>query len=240
MARVTRVRVDGSVGGTFEHVHVATETVEGARPVVLVLPNVLGVKDADIMAGTRLAGEGWDALIVDLYGVGNRATRADADPARYMNLLNANRDLMRVRLHDAVRTAQGLSGADPDRVAAVGFCFGGKGVLDLARSGATLRAGVSFHGVFDAPAWAPAARAAMPLLICQGWDDPLTPPDTVVALASELTALGADWQLLAHGHAGHAFTDRSLDDKARGFAYDVAADARSWDAALRFLHDRLR
>lgn len=240
MVSVTAMRADGSDGGTFEHVHVAADPAGGPRPLVLVIPNVLGVKDADTMVGTRLAGEGWDALVVDLYGVGNRATRADPDPARYMNLLNADRDLLRVRLRDAVAVARGLPDIDAGRIAAVGFCFGGKCVLDLARSGAELAAGVSFHGLFDAPDWAPAARIAMPLLVCHGWDDPLASPAAVTALASELTALGADWQLLAHGHAGHAFTDRSLDDKARGFAFDAAADARSWDAALRFLNDRLR
>lgn len=239
MTNVTTIRVEGTAGGTFEHVHVTADAPSADRPVILVLPNVLGVKDVDVAVSTRLASEGWDALVVDLYGVGQRATRADADPARFMNVLNADRTLMRGRLEDAVRTAQALPDIDRHRVAAVGFCFGGKAVLDLARSGADLRAGVSFHGVFDAPDWAPASQVTMPLLLCHGWDDPLAPPAAVTALADELTRLGADWHLLAHGHAGHAFTDVALDDRARGFFFDAAANARSWDAALRFLHDRL-
>ena len=93
---------------------------------------------------------------------------------------------------------------------------------------------MSFHGVYDRPDYANVAPIAAKLLICHGWDDPLAPPDAAVALANELTASGADWQLHAYGHAGHAFTDVSRTGGGN-IAYEPRADRRSWRAMTDFL-----
>jgi len=221
-------------GGPFEGVAAWDDTVEGPRPCVLVLPNVLGQKEADNLKAEALAGLGYVALAADLFGQGKRTTLEDADRSRYMDALNADRGLLRDRLAASLDALTGLSRADPAKAAAIGFCFGGKCVLDMARAGLPIVGGVSFHGVYDRPDYANVSPIAAKLLVCHGWDDPIAPPDATVALAEELTASGADWQLHAYGHAGHAFTDASRTAPGN-VAYEPRADRRSWRAAADFL-----
>lgn len=228
--------IQGIAGEMFEHVVVREEGVEAERPGVLLFPNVLGVKPADIAYARRVAALGHVVLVVDLFGQGKRATRADADPARYMNALRADRALLRDRLNAAHDLMRQCKGVDPARTAAIGFCFGGLCVLDLARSGAGIAGGVSFHGVYDPPPF-PNATIGAKLLVCHGWDDPIAPPDATVALARELTAAGCDWQIHAYGATGHAFTDESAAMPDKGLAYSATADRRSFRAMRDFLSD---
>ena len=124
------------------------------------------------------------------------------------------------------------------KAGAVGYCFGGKSVLDLARSGADFAAGVVLHGVYDASP--EGARKMVPaLLICDGWDDSLCPPEVKVALAEELSAQCDDWQMLSFGHTGHAFTNPAAAPN-KGFGYSEAADRRSWRALTAFFDEMLR
>ena len=153
-----------------------------------------------------------------------------------MNALNADRALLRNRVNAAHDVLKGLAEVDAARTAAIGFCFGGKCILDLARSGADIAGGVSFHGVYDAPPFANATISAR-LLICHGWDDPIAPPESMVALAHELTAAGCDWQIHAYGRTGHAFTDKSANMPEKGLAYSPDADRRSFRATVDFLGD---
>ncbi|RYE03357.1 MAG: dienelactone hydrolase family protein [Sphingomonadales bacterium] len=223
-------------GGLFEGAVAWDDAVASKRPGVLVLPNVLGQKEADTRKAEALAQLGYVGFAVDLYGQGKRTTRESPDPAVYMNQLNADRALLRDRLHAALATLKQHPLVDAGRTAAIGFCFGGKCVLDMARSGADLLGGVSFHGVYDRPDYVSAVPIRAKLLICHGWDDPLGPPEMVTALAAELTEAQADWQLHAYGHAGHAFTDRSTPAGTRpGFGYADKADRRSWQAMDNFL-----
>jgi dienelactone hydrolase len=157
-----------------------------------------------------------------------------------MNQLNADRALLRDRLHASVAAMKALPQIDAAKTAAIGYCFGGKSVIDLARSGAGSSGGVlgvvAFHGIFDPPGHDCPKPIAAKLLICHGWDDPLAPPAAVTALAAELTDAGADWQLHGYGHAGHAFSDTSVKPGMRpGFGYDANADRRSWQAMRDFL-----
>ncbi|WP_066800391.1 dienelactone hydrolase family protein [Sphingomonas soli] len=223
-------------GGVFESIVAWDGALSGPRPGVLLFPNVLGLKEADLEKAEALAALGYVALAADIYGQGKRTTRESPDPALYMNQLNADRALMRERLHGALATLAAHPQVDAAKLAAIGFCFGGKCVLDLARSGGAILGGVSFHGVYDRPDYPSNVPIAPKLLICHGWDDPLGDPVTVTALAAELTEAGADWQLHVYGNAGHAFTDRAMPVGQRpGFGYDVAADRRSWQAMENFL-----
>lgn len=221
-------------GGPFEGVLAYDDEVEAVRPGVLILPNVLGQKEADNLRAEEVAKLGYVGFAADVFGQGKRATREMPDPALYMNALNADRGLLRERLAASLAALVGLDRVDPERTAAIGYCFGGKCVLDMARGGMPILGGISFHGVYDAPGWHTLTPISAKLLICHGWDDPLGPPEAVTALANELTAARADWQLLAFGGAGHAFTDTSAPARP-GFGYDAAADRRSWDAAKAFL-----
>ncbi|MDE0946371.1 MAG: dienelactone hydrolase family protein [Sphingobium sp.] len=219
--------------GPFESMAVV-DTAAGPQPGILLFPNVLGTKEADFAYAEKVAALGYAVLVADVYGQGKRTTRADANPALYMNALNADRALLRNRVNAAHDVLKGLAEVDAARTAAIGFCFGGKCILDLARSGADIAGGVSFHGVYDAPPFANATISAR-LLICHGWDDPIAPPESMVALAHELTAAGCDWQIHAYGRTGHAFTDKSANMPEKGLAYSPDADRRSFRAAVDFL-----
>ncbi|WP_420145685.1 dienelactone hydrolase family protein [Sphingobium sp.] len=212
------------------------DAAAGVRPGILLFPNVLGTKEADFAYAERVAALGYAVLVADVFGQGNRTTRADPDAGRFMNALNADRAMMRDRVAAAHAVLKDMAEVDAARTAAIGFCFGGKCVLDLARSGADIAGGVSFHGVYDAPPF-PNATIGAKLLICHGWDDPIAPPEATVALAKELTQAGCDWQIHAYGHTGHAFTDESVHMPEKGLAYSPDADRRSFRAMADFLGD---
>ncbi len=223
-------------GGPFEGVAAFDNALPGPRHGVLIVPNVLGEKEQDRVTAERIAALGYVGLVADLYGQGKRTTRESPDPAIYMNALNADRPLLRDRLFASLAALHALPQVDAARTAAIGYCFGGKSVIDLARAGGEVLAVVAFHGIFDQPGYDYPTPIRAKLLICHGWDDPLAPPDAVTDLAAELTAAGADWQILGYGGAGHGFTDASLKGSTRpGFGYDANADRRSWAAMTGFL-----
>jgi len=235
MAIVRQVIVHTQDGAPFESMIVAEEA-GGERPGILLFPNVLGTKEADFAYAERVAALGHAVLVADVFGQGKSTSRSDPDMGRYMGELNADRAMMRDRVHAAHATLKALPQVDAGQTAAIGFCFGGKCVLDLARSGADIAGGVSFHGVYDAPPF-PNARIAAKLRICHGWDDPIAPPDATVARARELTDAGCDWQIHAYGHAGHAFTDHAINMPDKGLAYNEDADRRSFRAMTNFLEE---
>lgn len=224
-------------GGLFESVAV-TDDAAAMVPGVLLFPNVLGTKEADFVMAEKVAALGYAVLVADVFGQGRRASRADADMGRYMAELNQDRALMKARLLRSLEVLRDLASVDAAKVATIGYCFGGKCVLDLARAGADIRGGVSFHGVYDAPPFPNAAITAK-LLICHGWDDPIAPPDAMVGLGHELTEAGCDWQIHAYGNTGHAFTDRDAKMPERGMAYQPDADRRSFKAMADFLGEVL-
>ncbi|MFN3519253.1 MAG: dienelactone hydrolase family protein [Sphingomonas sp.] len=236
MAVVRQTLVYDGPGGRFEGVITWEDEVETQRPGVLVCPNILGQKEADNQKAEDLAKLGYVALACDVFGQGRRKTRESSNVSEYMDELDADRGLLRDRLAASLAALRGFASVDPARVAAIGFCFGGKCVLDMARAGLPILGGVSFHGVYDRPDYANVDPITAKLLICHGWEDPLCPPDTMVALGQELTAGKADWQIHAYGHAGHAFTDTSVPaGRTPGFGYDENADRRSWKAMSDFL-----
>lgn len=240
MAIERRTLVYEGPGGPFEGVIAFDPAVVAPRPGVLIVPNVLGQKEADNLVAERLAALGYVGFAADVFGQGKRTTRKSPDPAAYMNALNADRTLLRDRLHASLAALKAQPEVDATRTAAIGYCFGGKCVLDLARSGADVRAVVAFHGLFDRPDYPTITPVKPRVLVCHGWADPLAPPDSVTALAAELTEGGARWQLHAYGHAGHGFTDHAMKGSTRpGFGYDADADASSWAAMTRLLAEML-
>lgn len=227
-------------GGMFEAMAVRDRSAAGPQPGVLLCPNVLGTKEADFARAERIAALGYVVLVADLYGQGNRPARDDPQMRRFMDVLMADRDLLRRRLATSLDVLKGVPGCDSARLAAIGFCFGGLCVLDVARAGLDVRCVVSFHGIFGRPDYANVQPIRAGILVCHGWDDPLAQPESVTALATELTASGADWQIHAYGNAGHAFTDEAVNRPDEGFAYDERADDRSWSSMVRFFEEKLR
>ena len=200
-------------------------------PIVLVAGTFMGRTRFEEAKARSLAELGYVGIAIDLYGLGNWPSDMDGAVKR-MNEMNADRGLLRDRLLAALAAARAIGHpADPLRAAAIGFCFGGKCVLDLARAGADLAGVVSFHGLYDKPPFANQAMKAK-ILVLHGWDDPLGPPETVLALSDELTQAGVDWQVHSYGHTVHAFTN-----PAREGMYDPVADRRSWHAMKRFLEE---
>jgi dienelactone hydrolase len=124
---------------------------------------------------------------------------------------------------------------DPRKVAAIGYCFGGSAVLELARSGADVAGVVCFHGALGTPTPQDAKNIKGQVLVLHGADDPLVPPADVLAFEQEMRDAGADWQLISYGRAVHSFTNWDLStDNSTGVAYNEKADKRSWQAMQSF------
>lgn len=219
-------------GGPFESMAVY-DPAAGKQPGLLLFPNFFGTKEWDFAKAETLAAMGFKVLVVDYYGQGKRGTDMESSSA-LLQELTADRAKMRDRLLDAYAELKKLPDVDASNCGAIGFCLGGKCVLDLARGGADIKAGVVFHGVYDAPPF-PNAKITAKLLICHGWNDPLCPPEATVALANELTQADVDWQLIAYGHTGHAFTaDNVPADEGNTFGYQADTNRRSWQAMQTF------
>lgn len=206
----------------------------GQRPCVLVLHDWSGVNSGMHEVAERVAGLGYVAFAADVYGKGRRGGETD-DNSSLMNPLVGDRALLRQRLLASLRAACQNPRVDGDRIAAVGYCFGGLCALDLARAvPAGLRGVVSVHGVLAPPQLGPQADIQASILLLHGWEDPFAPPAHIEAFAREFTDAKADWQVHAYGHAMHAFSFERAAKPEQGIAYDAAAARRSWQAMQNF------
>ena len=152
-----------------------------------------------------------------------------------MQPLRDDREMLQRRMTLALDAIRKQREVDAARIAAMGFCFGGLCVLDLARTGADVAGVASFHGLFDKPGNTDSNRIQAKVLVMHGWDDPMATPEQVNALAAELTGMGADWQIHAYGNTMHAFTNPAADDPDFGTVYSPEADHRSWQSLQLFL-----
>jgi dienelactone hydrolase len=221
-------------GEALEHVFMPAGG--SARGTVIIVPTVMGVTDLERGFGRRLNESGHHAVIADLFGKEFRDAPRDTMFGE-MGRLKADRASLRDRMLDVLAVTREQPGVEPGRVTAIGFCFGGLCVLDLARAGAEVAGVASFHGLFDPPGLDPRPITAR-VAAYHGWDDPMVPPDAVVALGQELTAAGADWQIHAYGHVGHGFTNPQAHQIGiEGVAYNEAAARRSWASLSLFLDE---
>jgi dienelactone hydrolase len=205
-----------------------------ALPGVIVIPTVMGVTDLEIGFARDLVGNGFNALVADLFGKRFRGASRDVMFGE-MNRLGGDRASLRERLLSMLDLARAQNEIDSGRIAVMGFCFGGKCALDLARSGADIAGAVSFHGLFDPPGLPPQKIKAK-VAAYHGWEDPMVRPDAVVALAKELTEAECDWQIHAYGHTGHGFTNPNASDLGiDGVFYTQTAARRSFASLYLFL-----
>lgn len=215
------------------------DSYAGPQPAVM-LSHAWGGRDEFIeRKARRLAWHGYAAFGLDMYGKGKRGTTQEECQA-LMTPFVQDRALLARRINAALTTVKGLSQVDPRRVAAMGFCFGGMCVLDLARSGADVRGVASFHGLLKPNGLPRTGKVRARILIMHGYDDPMAPPEDVLAIAKEFTEAGADWQLHAYGHTVHSFTNPTANNRAGGMQYNDVADRRSWHTLLQFLDEVLR
>ena len=187
----------------------------------------------------RLAWHGFATFALDMFGKGKRGT-TNAECSALITPFVQDRALLGRRVTAALTAAQQLPEVDTRRIGALGFCFGGMCVLDLARSGADLRGVAAIHGLLKPTGLPAPAKIRAKVLVLHGFADPLSPPEDVLAVAQELTAAGADWQIHAYGNTMHSFTNPHANDRAGGMVYDEAADRRAWHALLQFLDEVLR
>lgn len=222
----------GLGGAEFEGLLVSASAER--RPAVILFPTIMGRSELELGFARRLAADGWAALIADVYGR-EHIGAAREHCRELMNALIADRALLAKRLQATLEAARALPEVEGERTAAIGFCFGGLCALDLARSGADIAGAASFHGLLKAPPGAAAETVRAGVIVFHGWDDPMAPPEDVEALAAELTAAGADWQIHAYGGVMHGFTNPKANDPAAGIRYDERAARRSWESLRSFL-----
>lgn len=210
------------------------------RPGVLVVHEWYGHNDYVRKRAEQIARMGYVAFALDMYGKGvvaKDAKEAGALAGKY----KGNRALMRARAGAGLDLLRGDRRVDPKRIAAIGYCFGGTTVLELARSGADLAGVVSFHGGLDTPDPGDARKIRAKVLVLHGGDDPYVPPKEVAAFQEEMRNGGVDWQFVSYGGAVHSFTNpASGSDPSKGVAYSEKADARSWEAMKTFFSEIFR
>ena len=223
---------------TLAHVIVHDGTGR-VQPTVIVIPTVMGVQPLELGFAERLVALGYHVVVADLFG--RRFTPGVDKEAAFaaMGALRADRSALRQRLLAVVEEVRKREHVDPARIAVIGYCFGGQCALDVARSGADVAAVASFHGLFD-PCGLPAQPIKAKVAAYHGWEDPMVPPEAVVALGNELTEAGADWQIHAYGHVGHGFTNPNAHQLGiDGVFYHEAAERRSWASLVNFLAETL-
>lgn len=207
------------------------------RPGVLVIHEWTGVGEYVKGRAEQLAGLGYVALAADIYGKGVRPSKPE-DCGREAGKFKADRALLRARARAGLARLAAEPRVDKTRLAAIGYCFGGTSVLELARSGADFRVAVSFHGGLDAPRRDEAKNIRARILVCHGADDRFIPDADIAAFQKEMREGQVDWQMISYGGAVHSFTNPAAgDDPSRGVAYHAAADRRSWAAMLALFEE---
>lgn len=223
----------------LEGVLVWDDARTGRRPGVLVVPDWYGVRPTMVAPAEALAREGYVAFVADIYGQGIRP-KDTAEAAAQATKYRGDRGLLRARAQAGLDALRGSGLVDTARLAAIGYCFGGGTVLELARSGADLAAVVSFHGNLDTPNPADAKQIKGAVLVLHGAADPHVPPAQVAAFEKEMGDAGIDWTLVAYGGAVHGFTNPEAgSDPSTGVAYQEKAARRSWAAMRRFFDEVL-
>jgi dienelactone hydrolase len=217
------------------------DTASGKRPGVLVFHEGLGLGEHIIERTRRVAKLGYVALAADMFG--DRRQALDLEDMRgLVGDLRNDPTKLRARGRAALATLASQPQVDAAKLCAIGFCFGGSVVLELARDGADLKAVVSFHGVLATKAPALAGKVRASVLVLTGADDPLAPPDHVAAFENEMRAAEVrDWQVITYGNTHHAFTNPAADGSfLPGTLYNEQSDHRSWAAMKSFLEEAIQ
>ena len=211
------------------------EGLIGKRPGVIVVHDWLGISAATRKRAEQLAELGYVVLAADIYGKGIRPANAQEAQTEAMKYYK-DRKLLRDRVRAGLDFLSSQTMVDTARLSVIGYCFGGAGALELARSGAPLKGIVTFHGSLSTPTPDDAKNIRGKVLVLHGADDPFVKQADVTAFMDEMRKGGVDWQLVQYGGAVHSFTDmRAGSDNTKGGAYNEAADRRSWQAMKYFL-----
>jgi len=237
VTRTVEYRQDGTVMRGFL---AYDDGLKGKRPGVLVVHEWWGLNDFARDRALKLAGLGYVALAADMYG-GGATTRDREEAGKLAGALLSNPDLLRARARAALQVLAADPRVDPKRLAAIGFCFGGTTVLELAYSGADLAGVVSFHGGLPKAQPDDLKRIKAAILVLHGADDPHVAAADIAAFEQAMRQAGADWQMVFFGGAVHGFTNPAAgDNQASGVAYDARAARRSWRYMQEFFRESWR
>ena len=222
---------------TLEGVLIYDDSIMNKRPGILIAHQWKGLTDYEKKRGEMLAKLGYVAFAADIYGKGIRpkdVQEAGQFSAKYKN----DRPLLRRRVNAAFEQLKKSQFVDAQKTAAIGYCFGGTTVLELARSGADIDGVVSFHGALATPTPDDAKNIKGKVLALHGADDPFVPPAEVQGFEEEMRKAKVDWQLVAYGNSVHSFTDWNAgNDNSKGAAYNEKADKRSWEDMKDFFNE---
>jgi len=214
-------------GVTLEGYLAYDDARAGKQPGVLVVHQWMGLTDYEQNRAVMLAQLGYVAFCADIYGKGVRP-QSIKDAGTEATKYKTDRALLRQRVQAGLEQLKGNPRVDSARVAAIGYCFGGTAVIELARSGAALNGVVSFHGGLDSPTPADGKNIQCKVLACHGGDDPFVPAKDLAAFEDEMRAANVDWRLIKYGGAVHSFTQPMADGSLPGAKYNERADRRSW------------
>ena len=211
--------------------------VAGKRPGVLVVHDWMGQGPFSKSRAEALAKLGYVAFAADIYGKGVHPANPK-EAGETASKYKSDRKLMRERVQAALDVLKGQTNVDPTRIGAIGYCFGGTCVLELARSGADVAGVVTFHGGLDTPTPEDAKQIKGKVLVLHGADDPFVKPSDVAAFEDEMRKAAVDWQIVFYANAVHSFTNPAAGtDNSKGAAYNAKADARSWEAMKTFFNE---
>jgi dienelactone hydrolase len=230
--------VEYKQGGTLLEGYLAyDDAVKGKRPGVIVVHEWWGLNTYAKMRTEQLAKLGYISFAIDMYGKGVRA-KGPKEAGALSGIYRGDRSLMRARANAGLEVLRNHPLTDIKRIAAIGYCFGGTVVLEMARSGVELAGVVSFHGGLSTPNPGDAKNIKGKVLVLHGADDPAVPPDQVIAFQDEMRKANVDWQMVSYGGAVHSFTNPDAgSDPSRGSAYNEKADKRSWEAMKFFYRE---
>lgn len=206
------------------------------RPAVLVVHDWSGCNDFACQKAEMVAKLGYVGFAIDMYGDGRTANTTEGRQ-ELMKPVAGDRAMLRRRIRAAFDAAASLPQVDSKRIAAIGFCFGGLCVLDLARSGAPASGVVSFHGLLSKPDNLTNETIQAKVLVLHGYDDPMVRPQQVDAFCQEMTEAKVDWQVHQYGNTQHAFANPQAHDNKMGTVYNPVAERRSMQAMTNFLQE---
>ena len=226
---------DGDV--LLEGYLVYDESLTGPRPGVLVVHEWRGLNDYAKRRAEELARMGYIAFALDMYGKGVYAENHQ-EAAKLSGVFRDDRNLMRTRARSGLEVLRKHPLSDDGKIAAIGYCFGGMAVLELARSGENLKGAASFHGGLNTPHPEDAKNIKCPIIVFHGGDEKFVSDEEVSGFESEMRDAKVDWQMVIYGGAVHAFTvPEAGNDPSTGLAYHEKADHRSWRALENFLNE---
>lgn len=231
-AAVVGEEVSYQAGDTTLKGYLARDTaVQGKRPGILVVHEWWGHNEYARKRAEQLAELGYVALAVDMYGDGKTAAHPD-DAGKFAGAVRSNLPLMEARFAAARAFLNSQADVDPQQNAAIGYCFGGGVVLEMARSGADLDGVVSFHGSLGGGSTASPGEVKARVLVINGADDPFVTAEQIAAFKAEMDAAGAEYTFINYPGVRHSFTNPGADAFGEKFglplAYDAEADADSW------------